>query len=231
VIRGVAFCPHPPALVPELAQAAAPELDALRVACRAAIRRVAQPDAEFLVVGAGESTRRHAPTARGSFAGFGVDLEVNLGRDEPRGEVDLPLALTVGAWLLRDALGPGHAAHAMSVGPEGQAATPMGRPVTLLVMGDGSARRSIKAPGYLDDRAGAFDRTVAAILAEGDPVALTGIDQPLADELLVAGAPAWRAAGAMLLDAHPGAEWDAELLYDDAPYGVGYLAAAWTLRG
>lgn len=227
MIRGVAFCPHPPALVPELAQGAAPELDGLRTACRDAVRRVAPPGAGILIVGAGETTRRHAPAVRGSFAPFGVDLEVSLGEDEPGGALELPLSLTVGAWLLRDTLGAGHAAHGLSVGPEGIGGESPDRPAALLVMGDGSARRSIKAPGYLDDRAAPFDAAIAAILAEGDAAALTGIDPELAAELLVAGGPAWRAAGELLLDA----EWDAELLYDDAPYGVGYLVAAWTRRG
>lgn len=225
MITGAAFCPHPPVLVPELAQGAAAELDELRDACRDAIRRIAAPGVSFLVLGAGESTGRHDPTARGSFAGYGVDLDVPLGSDEP-GAVELPLSLAVGAWLLRNALGPNCGARGWSIGPEGLGAPPADGPVALLVMGDGSARRSLKAPGYLDDRAGAFDAAIAAILAEGDAAALTGIDEGLATELLAAGAPAWRAAGTLLLDA----EWEAELLADVAPYGVGYLAAAWTRR-
>lgn len=225
MITGAAFCPHPPVLVPEIAQSAAAELDDLRAACRRAIRRVAAPGVQLVVLGAGESTTPHAATARGSFAGYGVDLEVALGSDES-GPVELPLALTVGAWLLRDTVGPGCGAIGWSVGA-GDLTGLGDDPVALLVMGDGSARRSVKAPGYLDDRAAAFDGAIAAILADGDAAALTGIDGELAADLLVAGAPAWCAAGALLLDG----DWDADLLADDAPYGVGYFAAAWTRRG
>ena len=38
-------------------------------------------------------------------------------------------------------------------------------PTGVLVVGDGSARRTFKAPGYLDPGAGPFDSTVSAALA------------------------------------------------------------------
>ena len=53
------------------------------------------------------------------------------------------------------------------------------------------------------------------------------IDAWLADQLLASGAPAWNATGQLLR----GQSFDAELLYDDAPYGVGYFVAAWTANG
>ncbi|MEO9110080.1 MAG: hypothetical protein ABI368_07670, partial [Jatrophihabitantaceae bacterium] len=96
--------------------------------------------------------------------------------------------------------------------------------IALLVMGDGSACRSIKAPGYLDERASAFDQAVASALASGDSAALGSLDLELGAELLAAGVPAWRAASSVL----DGIRYDAELTYDQAPYGVGYFVAAWT---
>jgi hypothetical protein len=92
-------------------------------------------------------------------------------------------------------------------------------------MGDGSARRSIKAPGYVDDRAGGFDAAVAAALAEG-PEAVAALDGALAGELLAAGWPAWQ----VLAGAAAGSAWDTAVSYDDAPYGVGYVVARWRLR-
>lgn len=228
MIRAVVFCPHPPVLVPEVAQGAAGELADLRAACRTAIRRVATPGTDILVIGAGPAWRRHAATARGSLAPYGVGLEIALGSDEP-GPVELPLSLTVGAWLLRDALGPNCGAWGWSVGPEDRleplAPTEDDRPRALVVMGDGSARRSTAAPGYLDDRAARYDAAVATALRAGEPDMLH-VDLPLADELLVAGARTWDAAAWEL----EGPFWDAELLYDDAPYGVGYFVATWTAR-
>jgi hypothetical protein len=38
--------------------------------------------------------------------------------------------------------------------------------------------------------------------------------------------PAWHAAAALLA----GGRYDAELLYDAAPYGVAYFVAAWAAR-
>ena len=46
--------------------------------------------------------------------------------------------------------------------------------VALLVMGDGSARRSVKGPGFLDERAGPFDAEVSRALAAGDVAAPRG---------------------------------------------------------
>jgi len=174
----------------------------------------------------------HSPVARGSLSGYGVSLDVHLGSPACGGAAELPLSLTVGAWLVDQALGPSTGAVGFSVGPDFAAsraavellAMAESAPLALVVMGDGSARRSTTAPGYLDPRAGPFDAEVAAALSHGDGEALADLDEGLGAELLAAGVPAWRAAGALLA----GGSYDAELLYADAPYGVGYFAAAWT---
>jgi hypothetical protein len=90
-------------------------------------------------------------------------------------------------------------------------------------MGDGSARRTLKAPGYLDPAAVPFDAAVSAALAQGDPEALAAIDAAEGERLLAAGAPTWRAVGAALT----GRRVVARLHADEAPYGVGYLVADW----
>ena len=90
-------------------------------------------------------------------------------------------------------------------------------------MGDGSARRSVKAPGYLDDAAGPFDAAVAAALAAGDAAALAAPRPGEGERLLAAGVPTWRAVGAALA----GRDVTARLHYDAAPFGVGYLVADW----
>jgi hypothetical protein len=221
VIRAVAFCPHPPLLVPEVAQGAAAELDGLRTACRTAIRRIAMPGTRLVVVGSGAGARAYRPTARGSLAGYGVAVEVPLGSDEP-GPVELPFSLTIGAWLLRDVLGPECGAVGYSLGAGDPLVLDDSTPVALLVMGDGSARRSTAAPGYLDERAEAFDAQIAGALSRGDSTSLSA-DAGLGAELLAAGTHAWNAVARVT--AH--ARWNAELLYDAAPYGVGYFVAVW----
>jgi hypothetical protein len=225
VIRAVAFCPHPPLLVPQVAQHAAPELDDLRAVCRTAIRRVAAAD-RLVVVGAGAAAEAFDATSRGSLAGYGVPLEIPLGSDEP-GQVELPLSLTIGAWLLRDALGPNCGAVGYSVGPDDGQLPRFDDdvPAALLVMGDGSARRSTSAPGYFDERAEVFDAWIADALCTGEADRLN-LDVELGDELLAAGSRVWDAVARFTEPF----EWNAELLYDAAPYGVGYFVAAWTRR-
>jgi hypothetical protein len=220
VIVSAAFCPHPPVLVPAVAQGAGPELDDLRAACIEAITRIAAPGRRLAVLGAGPRTRRHAANARGSFAGFGVPVEVGFG--DGTGPVELPLSLTVGAWLVREAL-----TEVDATGYSVSDATAPGElsdDVALLVMGDGSARRSIAAPGYLDDRAEGFDAEVVGALRSGEPARLAAVDPALGADLLAAGAPCWPAAAELLA----GRSYRAAVSYDAAPYGVGYFVAVWT---
>jgi hypothetical protein len=238
VLVSAAVCPHPPLLVPELAEENAAELDDLRAACLGAIDAVRATEPELLVVvGTGDATRPHPAGTRGSFASYGVDLEVTLpGGDPPRGGGhDLPLSLTVGAWLLTESGWIGQVR-----GLEVDAATPpaecrsLGAAVAqeadrvgMLVMGDGSARRSTEGPGYLDPRAESFDAEVAEALRAGDPAGLLAIDPVLGAELQAAGRAAWQ----VLAGASAEVLFDAEVAYDAAPYGVGYMVAVWERHG
>lgn len=99
-------------------------------------------------------------------------------------------------------------------------------PWALLVMGDGSACRGIKSPGYHDPRAEPFDAAVAAALGTADLDRLLAVDPVEAGELRAEGRAPWQVlAGAA---AASGTGWRADLLYDQAPYGVGYFVASWT---
>lgn len=241
MLVAAAVCPCPPLLVPEVAAGAAAELDGARAACAKAVAALAAagPD-RLVVVGPSDEpgTTTHPPGTRGSFRGFGVDLDVTLGTGAPeegrRGvHRTLPPSLAVGAWLLDRAawdaapvegLGVGEALAAercVALGRRLAAGTPR---LALLVLGDGSARRSPRAPGAFDERAAAFDAGVARALGEADVAALVGLDAELAAQLMASGRSCWQVlAGAT----EPGA-LRGRLLYDDAPYGVGYLVATWT---
>ncbi|MFF8594944.1 class III extradiol dioxygenase subunit B-like domain-containing protein [Streptomyces sp. NPDC015220] len=237
MLVAAAVCPCPPLLVPAVAAGAAPELVAARAACTDAlgVLAAARPD-RLVVVGPAEGAGvvPHPEGARGSFRGFGVDLEVRLGRDlGTAAERGLPTSLAVAAHLLErtgwsdapvEGLGVGEA-----LAPERCLAAGRdiaGRPgrVTLLVMGDASACRSLKAPGYLDERAEPFDAEVARALGAADPAALAALDAGLADELKVSGRAPWQ----VLAGAAEEAGLSGALLYDEAPYGVGYLVATWS---
>ncbi|MEU6016670.1 class III extradiol dioxygenase subunit B-like domain-containing protein [Streptomyces sp. NPDC047515] len=237
MLVAAAVCPCPPLLVPEVAAGAAPELDALRDACADAlgVLAAARPDL-LIVIGAADHEGRgpHPEGATGTFQGFGVDLGVRLGRD--RGSVadrSLPPSLAVGAWLLARVGWAAAPVEGLGVGAplETERCTSTGRDLAaragrlaLLVMGDGSACRTLKAPGYLDDRAEAFDAAVARALAAADPGALRALDASLAHELKAAGRAPWQ----VLAGAAEGAGLGGRLLYEDAPYGVGYLVATWS---
>jgi hypothetical protein len=98
-------------------------------------------------------------------------------------------------------------------------------------MGDGSARRSVSAPGHLDERAAPFDATVERAVRDADLTALAAIDPGLAAELMAVGRPAWQVlAGALDAPAAAGhvpppGRPRTEILYCDAPLGVAYLVA------
>ena len=91
----------------------------------------------------------------------------------------------------------------------------------VLVVGNGSARRTDASPGPFDARAVAFDDALGAALRGPDPAALRSTDPALAEEL-------WAATGcfAELADLLDGARLVA-VDYDDAPYGVQYWVMRW----
>lgn len=239
MLVAAAVCPCPPLLVPEVAAGAAPELDAARDACVDAlgVLAAARPDLLIVVGPAGPEARGPYPAGSpGSFAGFGVDLAVRLG-EAPAGapvpERALPVSLAVGAWLLARAgwsaapvegLGVGEPLAADRCAQAGRDLAARADRVGLLVMGDGSACRTVKAPGYLDERAVAFDTAAARALGAADLAALGSLDEPLAYELKAAGRASWQ----VLAGAAQGAGLGGRLLYEEAPYGVGYAVAAWS---
>ncbi|WP_326672878.1 class III extradiol dioxygenase subunit B-like domain-containing protein [Streptomyces sp. NBC_01257] len=237
MLVAAAVCPCPPLLVPDVAAGAAPELDAARTACTDALGVLAasRPDL-LLVIGPADLAGRgpHPEGAVGGFQEFGVDLDVRLGRDLGRA-ADRPLApaLAVGAWLLArtgwagtpvEALGVGEPLETVRCKETGRALAARADRVALLVMGDGSACRTLKAPGYLDERAAGFDAAASRALGAADTAALIALDAALAYELKAAGRAPWQ----VLAGAAEGAGLDGRLLYDDAPYGVGYMVAAWS---
>ncbi len=124
----------------------------------------------------------------------------------------LPLALAVGASLLGDRprrlLGTTGKAHQLSG--------------SVLVVGDGTAKRTEKAPGHFDPRAEGFDQAVDAALRHGDAAALAALDPLLAQELWVGGLAAWQTVGLCA----PG-PWRGEVNWSGSPYGVHYVVATW----
>ncbi|HEX8094382.1 hypothetical protein, partial [Jatrophihabitans sp.] len=100
----------------------------------------------------------------------------------------------------------------------------------LLVMADGSARRSLKAPGYLDARAAPFDAEVQACLESGRLADLAELDPVLAAELLVAGRAAWQVLAGAVEAAGIG-NGRSHLHYNGDPFGVWYPVFSWLPAG
>jgi aromatic ring-opening dioxygenase LigB subunit len=236
VLSLVVVLPHPPLLVPELAAGAAGETAELRAAVRHAVTRLAEaPD--WIAVGADPGGRRTVPAGTaGTFAGFGRDVRVTLGPGAGPPDPELPLPLLVAGWAagetgraprIRGELVADDAptAECLRLGRElaAEADTADGR-VGLLIVGDGAATHTEKAPGHLDERAGPFDAGIAKALEHGDPAPLVALDPGLAAELWAAGRAPWQ----VLAGAADDRDWHGELLYSAAPYGVAYHVAVWT---
>ncbi|MDY0814149.1 class III extradiol dioxygenase subunit B-like domain-containing protein [Kitasatospora purpeofusca] len=232
MLVAAAVCPCPPLLVPEVAAGAAAELEPLRAACDEALGAVlaAGPDL-LVVVGTGPEAEVWTEGGAGSFHRYGVPLVAALPGGRAEGP-ELSPALTVGAWLLgrAGATLPTHACAVPADAPAdrmlglGQGLAGLADRVGLLVMGDGSACRSLKAPGYLDERAEGYDAALARALGTADTAALAALDPDLAAELKAGGRAPWQ----VLAGAAEGAGLTARLGYQDAPYGVGYLVASWS---
>jgi hypothetical protein len=245
-----AVLPHPPLLVPELAGTAAVELDALRVACHQALDAVVVAAELTILVGGGPVWGVPEPSARGSFGPYGVAVQAALPAladldlpelPTPARLPDLPLSLAVAAHLLAGldqpparllavtvpaSLGPGAAAAiGRALTDAAQNGSAVGGPVGLVVLGDLSACRTERAPGAFRAEAADFDASVAEALRTGRPGRLLDLDPAVAADLMVAGrVPLQVLAGAF--EDEPPAR--GRILYEDAPYGVGYLVALLT---
>jgi hypothetical protein len=226
VLVSAAVCPHPPLLLPGLTGSADVAAD-LRTACLAAVEDTvrARPDRVVVVGGAGTTAAwdPRTPVDPSPYGGTAARVGAPGSR--------LPLSLQVGRTLLDASSWSGEVALqgiAMDASPVECATLGANlvsdRRTALLVMGDGSARRGLKAPGYVDDRAQAFDARVVDALAAGDAATLAALDPGTTAELLVAGRAAWQVlAGALGAGRATG-----RVLHADDPFGVLYLVAIWT---
>ncbi len=221
-----------------MAAGAAAETAVLRDACLVAAGSLARWSVRWVAVAVVDPAAETGQA--GSFAGYGVDVPVAL---HPGAglvhHADLPLPLLVAGWLRGQVGAAEITVRAAPVSPGSSAAecrrlgTELAQrlrredaPVGLLVLGDGAAMHTPRAPGHFDARAEGLDTAVAAALAAADPDALLSLDAGLADELWVSGREAWQVGAAAAQALAPA--WRGELLYSAAPYGVAYHVALWT---
>jgi hypothetical protein len=113
----------------------------------------------------------------------------------------------------------------VGVGGGGPVGVGGGGAVGLVAMGDLSACRTDRAPGGFRPEAAAFDASVAAAFRTGAPDRLLDLDPDQAADLLAAGRVPLQVLAGALQDAPA---MRGQVLYEDAPYGVGYLVALLT---
>jgi hypothetical protein len=225
VIVAAALCASPPLLHPALTgrDVVLPEL---RAACAEAVARLLGEDPEtVVVVGPAVATGEWEPDGVLDSTAFAPGAASG-----GSGRGSLPLSLGLGAMLLDQAgyRGPRRLL-AVSADEVTSACAALGAELAvgatrmaMLVMGDGSARRSLKAPGHLDPRAEPFDAQVEQAVRDGRPGALLKLDEALARDLMATGRPAWQ----VLAGAIPNDALVTEVLYRDDPFGVAYLVAS-----
>lgn len=93
-----------------------------------------------------------------------------------------------------------------------------------LIVGNGSARRSEKAPGHFDPRAAGFDEMLGRSLAKPDADTLGALDRGLAADL-------WADVDSIAQSADLLRDVDTVAIdYDADPYGVRYWVARWARR-
>jgi hypothetical protein len=229
VLTAAALCPAAPLLARELT-GADPVVPELRQACRDAADALVQADPEVIVVvGAGERTHAwDATKARLDLSRYAPGLGAG-----PTAAETLPLPLGLGGRLLDEAGYHGRR-ELQEVGADEPAAAcaalggslaQRAARVALLVMADGSARRGVKAPGYLDERSAGFDSEVGRAIRDGNLPALLALDAALASALMATGRPAWQ----VLAGATDGQRPASVIRYDDDPFGVAYLVASLTV--
>ena len=241
MLTAAALCPAPPLLARELT-GADPVVPELRQASLDAATDLLQAGPDMIaVVGAGEHTREFGTRSRLDLAAYAPALALTgpagVGRNgrgqdgsgqDGSGE-PVPLPIGLGCRLLEQAgyAGPlalhtaGDQASAADCAAIGARLAATAARVALLVMADGSARRGLKAPGYLDERSFAFDAQVTEAIRAGDMAPLLALDAGLARDLMATGRPAWQVLAGAVGERRP-----ASLIrYCDDPFGVAYLVA------
>jgi hypothetical protein len=247
VLIAAVVVPGPPAFVPELMGSAAHELDELRQAADSVVSRAVSdllavshdsPSfgsavAQLVIVGPGEPGEYHA-AGTVSLRSFGRDVPIAALADGQRTDNDLPTPLMVARYLAgRDvASHPEHSdlwAAARWITTSGADSTSLGERlrddgtrIAVILVADGALCHGPKAPRAEDPRAEAYDDEVCDVLTSGKLGRLAQIDPHLGDEL----GASWPKVWPVLFTAADG-DGIGEVLWQGAPYGVGWVVAEW----
>ncbi|AQA05853.1 hypothetical protein BVC93_29730 [Mycobacterium sp. MS1601] len=217
MLVAASIIPSAPLLVPELAGAAAETAD-LREAVLSAAAALPQT---WIAVGVGARDEVWGPDAAGTFAGYGVDVEVMLG-PEATTQAELPLCALVTGWV-RGQVRPDARArvHAVTTAPGALLRVRADidshdEPVGLLVVADGCNTLTPSAPGGHDPDATGVQAALDDALCSADTAALSALPDGVVG----------RAAFAVLAGLMPTPRSVGEF-YRGAPFGVGYTVCVW----
>lgn len=218
MIRAAVVVPAAPALLPGIGGAADPLADLReRAAALVAATAGAKGADRLVVVGSGPATRVWPGDAPSGAARF------TTGR-VPDGA--LPTDLEIGR-LLAPSTGGDVVLQSVAADATPQECADRGRelaagpPAVLVVVADGPATLTEKAPGHLQLDAAPFAAELSRAVAQADSAALAALDPAVCDRLWMRGRPALQVLAAAT-DGLAG-----ELVADEAPFGVQYLLARW----
>lgn len=225
MLAAIAVTPSAPVLIPELAGAAAAEIADITAAAHTAAATLPE---HWIAIGVGPAELHIEPDARGSFAGYGVDLPVALSGQACAPITALPLCALMAGWLGGQVDPPARVRvlvfpHDLDAG----AAVARGRelraevdataePIGLLVVADGAHTLTPTAPGGHDPESAAVQSALDLALASGDSEALTRLPEAVVG----------RVAYQVLAGLAPRPTGAVELARA-APYGVGYFVGTW----
>jgi hypothetical protein len=225
VLGAIAIVPSAPVLVPELSGAAAPEVAELVAAVLAA---AALLPPRWIAVGTGHVNEVLSPDDVGTFAGFGLDVQVRLSPQASQ-PAQFPVCALLAGWL-REQAQPEATAHVRVYRNDHHADTALARgrrlraeidrapdPIGVLVVADGANTLTERAPGGYDPGAAVVQLTLDDALASGDVAALARLPGQ------ILGRVAFQVLAGLT---EPGPR-TAKELYRGAPYGVGYFAGVW----
>lgn len=200
--------PASPALIPAVS-GRTPELEDVRTAAGVATRQLVTTGPGRVVVVA-EAAHEADETAAVDLREYGVTAA-----SAPA--LPLPVGYASAAWLLDEAGWDGPRVYTRP------GSIDLADDDGIVVVADGTACRSERAPGHLDARAEDVDDRLSSALAAGDLRVLDDLDDTTVRELMVGG---FRALG-WLRAAASDQSVSAELDYDGAPLGVGLWVARW----
>jgi len=225
VLSAIAIVPAAPVLVPELAGAAAAEVAELTAAALAA---AALLPPRWVAIGTGRTDEVFGPDSSGTFAGFGVEVPVQLSPHAHR-PAELPVCALLAGWV-RGLAGPDAGVRVRVYRGDHEAGTALalGRqlraeidrspdPVGVLVVADGANTLTPAAPGGHRPDDAAAQLALDDALANGDTAALAQLPPQ------ILGRVAFQVLAGLT---EPGPR-SAKELYRGAPYGVGYFAGFW----